>query len=178
MIVITAVQLRGYILGQPCYVIEKVACLSFDEYKACRRLNLQKAEEQEKPQANPAQPPVKLTQSSSFITKIKSTFSKKKEEEILESIVNEPVLETDEVIIDDIEIPATTTALPLSSSISSSTATSSFEDNISDQNDEEDVLLEARLIRQIVDLFSRSMFVFSNTFGKTILALFFIYNLV
>ncbi|KAG1049124.1 hypothetical protein G6F43_008533 [Rhizopus delemar] len=160
-------QLRGYILGQPCYVIEKVACLSFDEYKACRRLNLQKAEEQENPQANPAQPPVKLTQSSSFITKIKSTFSKKKEEEILENIVNEPVLETDEVIIDDIEIPTTTTALPLSSSISSSTATSSFEDNISDQNDEEDVLLEARLIRQIVDLFSRSMFVFSNTFDLT-----------
>ncbi|KAG1141195.1 hypothetical protein G6F37_008309 [Rhizopus arrhizus] len=167
MIVITAVQLRGYILGQPCYVIEKVACLSFDEYKACRRLNLQKAEEQEKPQTNPAQPPVKLTQSSSFITKIKSTFSKKKEEEILENIVNEPVLEADEVIVDDIEIPTTTTALPISSSISSSTATSSFEDNISDQNDEEDVLLEARLIRQIVDLFSRSMFVFSNTFDLT-----------
>lgn len=158
MVVITAVQLRGHVFGQPCYVIEKVACLSFDEYRACSKLNSQHVEEPEKAE----QRPVKLTQSSSFITKIKSTFSKKREEEILEAIVHDPVLEENEIVADHVEIPTT---LPLSSSISSATV-SSLDEEMSDTNDEEDVLLEARLIRQIVDLFSKSMFVFSNSFGK------------
>ncbi|CAO3700705.1 unnamed protein product [Rhizopus stolonifer] len=159
MVVITAVQLRGHVFGQPCYVIEKVACLSFDEYRACSKLNSQHVEEPEKAE----QRPVKLTQSSSFITKIKSTFSKKREEEILESIVHDPVLEENDIVADHVEIPTT---LPLSSSISSATV-SSLDEEMSDTNDEEDVLLEARLIRQIVDLFSRSMFVFSNSFDLT-----------
>ena len=166
MVVITAAQLRGYILEHPVYVIEKVACLSFDEHKACHRLSMQRTERQEEDHADPMKRPVKLTQSNSFITKIKKTFTKKKEEEILESITQEPALENDKVIIDNLEIPTTTTTLPLSSSVSSSSAVSTLEDEV-DEEDEEEALLDARIVRQIVELFSKSMFIFSNTFGKT-----------
>ncbi|CEG74594.1 hypothetical protein RMATCC62417_09775 [Rhizopus microsporus] len=167
MVVITAAQLRGYILEHPVYVIEKVACLSFDEHKACHRLSMQRTEGQEENHADPMKRPVKLTQSNSFITKIKKTFAKKKEEEILESITQEPALENNKVIIDNLEIPTTTTTLPLSSSVSSSSAVSTLEEEEVDEEDEEEALLDARIVRQIVELFSKSMFIFSNTFDIT-----------
>lgn len=39
MVVISSVQIRGHIFGNPIYVIERVSCLSFDSYKACQRLD-------------------------------------------------------------------------------------------------------------------------------------------
>jgi hypothetical protein len=39
MVVITSVQLRGHLLGNPIYVIDGVSCVSFDATKACQRLD-------------------------------------------------------------------------------------------------------------------------------------------
>lgn len=39
MIIISSVQLRGHLFGNPVYVIERVSCLSFDSFKACQKLN-------------------------------------------------------------------------------------------------------------------------------------------
>lgn len=39
MVVISSVQLRGHLMGNPVYMIDGVSCLSFDSYKACQKLD-------------------------------------------------------------------------------------------------------------------------------------------
>lgn len=52
-----------------------------------------------------------------------------------------------------------------SSSISQNSSASTMSTSSYDDNDEEDAL-EQRLIRQVTEMFSRSMFLYSNTCGK------------
>jgi hypothetical protein len=106
----------------------------------------------------PISPPVLLTQSSSFITRIKNTFSKNKSQEALTEHKEEILIDqlTTEIVKkkldDDLLIP-----------IDNSSSTSSFEE---DDNEEE--ALEQRLVRQVTEMFSRSMFIYSNTCGRNI----------
>lgn len=108
-------------------------------------------------------PPVQLTQSNSFLTRIKKTFAKKKSNPEL-SLLDEDTLIDQPQVLDvvkneqDLLVPSNSSSISQNSS-ASTISTSSFEDN-----DEEDAL-EQRLIRQVTEMFSRSMFLYSNTCG-------------
>ena len=191
MVVISSVQLRGHLLGNPVYVIDGVSCLSFDSYKACQKLDTKvtikkkkgylcnssidthtcnKEEEKEAVieqdadyEVSKRKPPVQLTQSNSFLTRIKKTFAKKKSNPDL-SLLDEDTLIDQPQVLDvvkkeqDLLVPSNSSSISQNSS-ASTISTTSFEDN-----DEEDAL-EQRLIRQVTEMFSKSMFLYSNTCG-------------
>ncbi|KAI8085318.1 SacI homology domain-containing protein [Thamnidium elegans] len=158
MIIISSVQLRGHLFGNPVYVIERVSCLSFDSFKACQKLNRKQEEEdddeEETPisKKRPTSPPVLLTQSNSFITRIRKSFLKKKSEEALnETLPEEALLEQ---FTSDLLKKKPDLVIPVDSSSSSS-----FEED----DNEVDEALEQRLVRQVTEMFSRSMFIYSNS---------------
>ncbi|KAG2194611.1 hypothetical protein INT46_009597 [Mucor plumbeus] len=167
MVVISSVQLRGHLLGNPVYVIDGVSCLSFDSYKACQKLDTKEEEkeaviEQDADyEVSKRKPPVQLTQSNSFLTRIKKTFAKKKSNPDL-SLLDEDTLIDQPQVLDvvkkeqDLLVPSNSSSISQNSS-ASTISTTSFEDN-----DEEDAL-EQRLIRQVTEMFSKSMFLYSNT---------------
>ncbi|KAK4512966.1 uncharacterized protein ATC70_003677 [Mucor velutinosus] len=176
MVVISSVQLRGHLMGNPVYVIDGVSCLSFDSYKACQKLDT-KEEEQEAVAAQDEdhetaaaavaatttrrKPPVQLTQSNSFLTRIKKTFAKKRSNPDLASMDEDTLIDQPQVLDaikkeQDLLVPSNASSISQNSS-ASTISTSSYDDN-----DEEDAL-EERLIRQVTEMFSRSMFLYSNT---------------
>lgn len=159
MVVISSVQIRGHLFGNPIYVIERVSCLSFDSYKACQRLDNKieedEADDEESPDTaakkRPTSPPVTLTQSNSFLTRIKKTFSKKKSQETLTLTQEENLLDASDILKgEELLVPG--------DKASSTSSASSIDE------DENDIAaLEQRLVRQVTEMFSRSMFIYSNT---------------
>lgn len=103
----------------------------------------------------PTTRPVLLTQSSSFLTRIKKTFTKNnnsqealvehKEETLIDQLATDVIKKKSD---DEVLIP-----------IDHSSSSSDVDDN------EEDEALEQRLVRQVTEMFSRSMFIYSNTCG-------------
>ncbi|CAO0801593.1 unnamed protein product [Mucor circinelloides] len=168
MVVISSVQLRGHLLGNPVYVIDGVSCLSFDSYKACQKLDTKeeeqeavKAQDEDHEAATRQKPPVQLTQSNSFLTRIKKTFAKKKSNPDLASMDEDTLIDQPQVLDaikkdQDLLVPSNSSSISQNSS-ASTMSTSSYDDN-----DEEDAL-EQRLVRQVTEMFSRSMFLYSNT---------------
>ncbi|CEP16863.1 hypothetical protein [Parasitella parasitica] len=179
MIVVSSVQLRGHLLGNPVYAIDGVSCLSFDFYKACQKLDT-KDDEQETvttqeadQEAAKRKPPVQLTQSNSFLTRIKKTFAKKKSNDDLPSmdgdtLIDQPQLldgvkkEPADLLDPTLLVPSNASSISQNSS-ASTLSISSFEDNDNDNDNDEENALEQRLIRQVTEMFSRSMFLYSNT---------------
>lgn len=100
--------------------------------------------------------PVVLTQSNSFITRIKSTFSKNKSQEVLP--LNE---QQEENILSAADIAAKEELLV--PAIDNDSSVSSVDD---EDDSSADDALEQRLVRQVTEMFSRSMFMYSNTGGK------------
>ncbi|KAL7311798.1 hypothetical protein PS15m_009517 [Mucor circinelloides] len=168
MVVISSVQLRGHLLGNPVYVIDGVSCLSFDSYKACQKLDTKEeeqeavtAQDEDHEAATRRKPPVQLTQSNSFLTRIKKTFAKKKSNPDLASMDEDTLIDQPQVLDaikkdQDLLVPSNSSSISQNSS-ASTMSTSSYDDN-----NEEDAL-EQRLIRQVTEMFSRSMFLYSNT---------------
>ncbi|KAI9486898.1 MAG: SacI homology domain-containing protein [Benjaminiella poitrasii] len=162
MVVISSVQCRGSIMGSPIYMIDEVNCLSFDTNKACQRLNAkndgsERDETSEKSVSPP--PPVQLTKSNSFLTRIKKTLSKKRSfnRDINNKLDEDTLIDAQEVLLNDnkgqeIIVPSASSAISQDSSLS----VSSFED-------EEEIALNQRVVKQVTELFSRSMFLYSNT---------------
>ncbi|KAI7895964.1 SacI homology domain-containing protein [Mucor mucedo] len=165
MVIISSVQLRGHLFGNPVYVIERVSCLSFDSFKACQKLDKKTVEEEEDEDnesqriipKRPTSRPVVLTQSNSFLTRIKQTFTKNKSQEALAEPKEELLIDqlTSDIIKKDSE--------PLIASSSTSSSTSSSSSSEEEEEDTEDEALEKRLVRQVTEMFSRSMFIYSNT---------------
>lgn len=91
-----------------------------------------------------------MRQSSSIITRFKETFQKKKDIDPLHDLV-EP------------KIPPA--ILKSSSSTTSTSSSSSSSSSVDDDADDDDAL-ELRLQRQVTEMFSRSMFVYSTTCGN------------
>lgn len=174
MAIITSVHLAGYLMGHAIYTIEKVNCLSFDSIKACQKLNKVRASThthsimntdficiqilEDNDEDDPIETikrsssAIQLTRSNSFLTRIKKTFANNNKNSLSINTM------TDE--------PETFNRIPLSPSISTpvspTSSRSSFEQNDIDEQD----ALEQRLVKQITELFSNSMFLFSNTWGK------------
>ncbi|KAI9353947.1 SacI homology domain-containing protein [Pilaira anomala] len=170
MIVISSVQLRGHLFGHPVYVIERVSCLSFDSSKACQKLNKKQEEEEEEEEEEnhvsttkkkPNLPPVLLTRSDSFITRIRNSFQKKKSQEALNETLQE---HQEEALLEqftaDILKKNETLAIPVESS---STTTSSASSTLDEEDNVADEALEQRLVRQVTEMFSKSMFLYSNS---------------
>lgn len=96
-----------------------------------------------------------LTQSNSFLTRIKKTFSNKKSQETL-TLAQEGNLLDASAILKGEEL-----LVPVDKASSTSSASSIDED-------ESDIAaLEQRLVRQVTEMFSRSMFIYSNTCGRS-----------
>ncbi|KAI8890538.1 hypothetical protein K501DRAFT_67674 [Backusella circina FSU 941] len=159
MLVISAIQHRGEIFGNNIAVVERITCVPFHPQKAVQKLDSkivfeEDEEDQDKKQSNilyaqkkktvGGRPYPVMRQSSSLITRFKETFQKKKEVDPLRDLV-EP------------KIPPE--ILKSSSSTSSSSSSSSSVDDDADDDD----ALELRLQRQVTEMFSRSMFVYSTT---------------
>ncbi|KAI8336915.1 SacI homology domain-containing protein [Blakeslea trispora] len=167
MVVVTSVQLRGHLMGHPIYVIDGISCLSFDALKACQQLDLKVIEqaieneieegESDEPQSSqePTEQarPVQLTQSSSFMNRIKKTFSSKPakdpEQEILfehqqqhqqEELLS--ALKQEELLVPTAD-----------STLSTATSSSSLAQEDIDEDDEGNAL-EQRLLRQVTEMFN------------------------
>jgi hypothetical protein len=113
----------------------------------------------------PTSPPVVLTKSNSFITRIKHTFAaKNKQQQALNDLHEDTLIDQADILIknsnkkeEDLLIP-----IPATLDNASSTTSSSF-----DEDDyEEEEALDKRLVRQVTEMFGRSMFIFSNTCGN------------
>ncbi|KAI9265645.1 SacI homology domain-containing protein [Helicostylum pulchrum] len=162
MIIISSVQLRGHLFGNPVYVIERVSCLSFDSFKACQKLNRKGEDEDDDEEETPickkrptSPPPVLLTQSNSFITRIRKSFLKKKSEEAL----NETLQKEEEALLEQFTSDIVKKKPDLAIPVVDSSSSSSFEED----DNEVDEALEQRLVRQVTEMFSKSMFIYSNS---------------
>lgn len=112
----------------------------------------------------PSSPPVVLTKSNSFITRIKHTFANKNNNKVQQAL-NE--LHEDTLVdqVDTIKKPSKKEEdllIPVPVDNASSTTSSSFDDD----DVEEEEALDKRLVRQVTEMFGRSMFIFSNRCGK------------
>lgn len=102
----------------------------------------QQSSETTEEEQEPIEPrPVELTKSKSFLTRIKKTFSKKNEL---------PQLLDNDTLVDNSS----------SSVLSSNSSTTS-------SLDDQDIGLEQRLVKQVTEMFSRNMFLFSYTWDIT-----------
>lgn len=162
MVVISSVQLRGHIMGHAVYSIQAVTCLSFNSY--CQKLNNEVEEEEEEEIETPPQRPVQLTKSNSFLTRIKKTFSSST------SRKKEPMILDEDTLIDEPEVLINKKAQELMVPTTSVSSTSSTTSSLTDQHEEEeeaDEALEQRLVKQVTEMFSKSMFLFSRTWDIT-----------
>lgn len=112
----------------------------------------------------PTSPPVLLTRSDSFITRIRNSFQKKKSSQ---EALNETLQEhQEEALLEqftaDILKKNETLAIPVESS---STTTSSASSTLDEEDNVADEALEQRLVRQVTEMFSKSMFLYSNSCG-------------
>ncbi|KAI8341622.1 SacI homology domain-containing protein [Choanephora cucurbitarum] len=174
MLVITSVQLRGHLMGHPVYVIDGISCLSLDASKACQQLDLkviehsveQEVEERRESEGleSPKEPteqvrPVQLTHSNSFMTRIKQTFSSKQTKDPEQILFEHQQQHQQEELLSALKQEEVITATSNLSSSSSLVQNEEEEDLV----DDEDNALEQRLLRQVTEMFSKSMFLYSNS---------------
>lgn len=98
-----------------------------------------------------------LTQSNSFITRIRKSFLKKKSEEAL----NETLQKEEEALLEQFTSDIVKKKPDLAIPVVDSSSSSSFEED----DNEVDEALEQRLVRQVTEMFSKSMFIYSNSCG-------------